>query len=125
MYAKLNYPDQAAYPGQEEFESWAEPLCYGRFESYTGIGYEESSLDFGYLYPGTQGWAAGDQEVICYLFDPAGDDLTSPIDTGSARPDRVQSPHRRGQGPAPVRDRETSAGGFAALARRRPVGPSS
>jgi hypothetical protein len=83
VYAKLIYPDQAAYPGQEGFESWAEPLCYGRFERYTGIRYEESSLDFGYLYPGSQGWAAGDHEVICYLFDPSGDDLTSPVETGS------------------------------------------
>jgi hypothetical protein len=83
VYAKLVYPDQAAYPGQEGFESWAEPLCYGRFERYTGIRYEDSSLDFGYLYPGSQGWAAGDHEVICYLFDPGGNDLTTPVDTGS------------------------------------------
>jgi hypothetical protein len=83
VYAKLVYPDQAAYPGQEGFESWAEPLCYGRFEPYTGIRYEDSSLDFGYLYPGSQGWAAGDHEVICYLFDPGGNDLTDPINTGS------------------------------------------
>ena len=83
VYAKLVYPDQPAYPGQEGFESWAEPLCYGRFERYTGVRYEESSLDFGYLYPGTQGWAAGDHEVICYLFDPGGNDLTAPVDTGS------------------------------------------
>ena len=83
VYAKLVYPDQATYPGQEGFESWAEPLCYGRFERYTGIRYEQSSLDFGYLYPGTQGWAAGDHEVICYLFDPTGNDLTAPVDTGS------------------------------------------
>jgi len=83
VYAKLVYPDQSVYPGQEGFESWAEPLCYGRFERYTGLRYEESSLDFGYLYPGSQGWAAGDHEVICYLFDPAGKDLTTPVDTGS------------------------------------------
>jgi Domain of unknown function (DUF4328)/Septum formation len=83
VYAKLVYPDQAAYPGQDGFESWAEPLCYGRFERYTGIRYEDSSLDFGYLYPGSQGWAAGDHEVICYLFDPTGQDLTAPVDTGS------------------------------------------
>ncbi len=83
VFAKLVYPDQAAYPGQDGFESWAEPLCYGRFQSYTGIRYEDSNLDFGYLYPGTQGWAAGDQEVICYVFDADGDDLTGPVDTGS------------------------------------------
>ena len=83
VYAKLVYPDQAAYPGQSGFESWAEPLCYARFQSYTGIRYENSDLDFGYLYPGTEGWAEGDQEVICYVFDPDGDDLTGPVNTGS------------------------------------------
>lgn len=83
VFAKLIYPEQAAYPGQEGFESWAEPLCYSRFATYTGIGYEESSLDFGYLYPGTQGWAAGDHEVICYLFDPTGEELTTPVNAGS------------------------------------------
>ena len=83
VYAKLTYPDQPVYPGQEGFESWAEPLCYVRFERYTGIRYEESDLDFGYLYPGSQGWAEGDHEVICYLFDSAGEKLTTPVDTGS------------------------------------------
>lgn len=83
VYAVLTHPDQGVYPGQEGIESWAEPLCYGRFERYTGVRYEESKLDFGYLYPGTQGWAAGDHEVICYLFDPAGKDLTEPVSTGS------------------------------------------
>ena len=83
VYAKLTYPGQAAYPGEAGFESWAVPLCYSRFERYTGIRYEESSLDFDYLYPGAQGWGDGDHEVICYLFDPGGDDLTEPIDTGS------------------------------------------
>jgi hypothetical protein len=83
VYAKLTYPDQPAYPGQDGFESWAEPLCYVRFERYTGIRYEESDLDFGYLYPGSQGWAEGDHEVICYLFDSTGEMLTTPVDTGS------------------------------------------
>ena len=83
VYAKLEYPDQPSYPGQDGFESWAEPLCYSRFERYTGIRYEASSLDFGYLYPGSQGWAEGDREVICYLFDPSGADLTEPLGSGS------------------------------------------
>jgi hypothetical protein len=82
VYARLAYPDQAVYPGSGAFESWAEPVCYARFEGYTGIRYEESSLDFGYLYPGGEGWAGGDREVICYLFDPSGD-LTGPVGTGT------------------------------------------
>lgn len=83
VYAKLVYPDQAPYPGSADLESWAEPICYSRFQSYTGIRYEDSNLDFGFLYPGGQGWAEGDREVICYVFDPDGDDLTGPVDTGS------------------------------------------
>ena len=82
VYASLAYPDQGVYPGQNAFEGWAEPVCYARFERYTGIRYEESNLDFGYLYPGSEGWADGDRAVICYLFDPSGD-LTRPVGTNS------------------------------------------
>jgi hypothetical protein len=82
-FAVLDHPDQPSYPGQDALGSWAEPLCYGRFERYTGLRYEDSPLDFGYLFPTSKGWAAGDREVICYLFDPSGDSLDEPIKTGS------------------------------------------
>jgi hypothetical protein len=78
VFVRIDHPDQVAYPGEGAIKEWAEPLCYGQFEPYTGVPYEESLLDFGYLYPTQQGWAAGDREVLCYLFDPSGV-LSAPI----------------------------------------------
>jgi hypothetical protein len=80
-FAVLAHPDLVVYPGPEELEAWAEPLCYARFRSYTGVAYEDSALDFGYLYPTAGSWASGDREVVCYLFDPSGD-LTAPVRSG-------------------------------------------
>ncbi|MGH8927167.1 MAG: DUF4328 domain-containing protein [Acidimicrobiia bacterium] len=85
VYALLIHPDQTIYPGQRLIEDWAEPLCYSRFRAYTGVAYENSTIDFGYLYPTSAAWAAGDREVVCYLFDPSGDRLTSPIGTATGR----------------------------------------
>lgn len=78
VFALIDHPDQAGYPGEQAITEWAEPLCYARFETYTGVAYEESPLDFGYLYPTAEGWVAGDRQVICYLFDPSGA-LNAPI----------------------------------------------
>lgn len=79
IYEVLDHPDASAYPGGQLIADWAEPQCYSRFESYTGIAYPDSALEFNYLFPTAQGWREGDREVICYLFDPSGDDLTAPI----------------------------------------------
>jgi hypothetical protein len=83
VFLLVDHPDQIGYPGDRAVAEWAEPVCYGAFEQYTGVAYEQSPLDFGYLYPTSEGWAAGDREVVCYIFDPAGD-LTNPIRTDTA-----------------------------------------
>lgn len=82
VFLVVDHPDQLRYPGERAIAEWAEPVCYARFETYTGVAYEQSPLDFGYLYPTPEGWVAGDREVVCYIFDPSGD-LTAPIRTDS------------------------------------------
>jgi hypothetical protein len=79
VYYVVAHPETPSYPGDTSLEQWAEPQCYARFDSYTGIAYQDSSLEFGYLYPSALGWQSGDREVVCYLFDPSGEDLTRPI----------------------------------------------
>ncbi|MBA3361451.1 MAG: septum formation family protein [Acidimicrobiia bacterium] len=79
VYEVLEYPEASAYPGDDLIADWAEPQCYAQFEPYTGVPYPDSALEFGYLFPSAQGWQVGDREVICYLFDPSGDDLTEPV----------------------------------------------
>jgi hypothetical protein len=83
-YLLLTHPDQLSYPGEEGLTDWAEPLCYARFDDYTGIDYQNSALDFGYLYPTAGGWTGGDREIVCYLYDPGGNDLDEPIGRASA-----------------------------------------
>ncbi|MGH8957993.1 MAG: septum formation family protein, partial [Acidimicrobiia bacterium] len=80
-YRVADHPDQAFYPGDSRLADWAEPFCYRHFESYTGIAYQDSALDFGYLYPTEGSWNGGDREVICFVFNLSGDDLIEPVGT--------------------------------------------
>jgi hypothetical protein len=79
VYRIIDHPEATVYPGPKLIAGWAEPQCYAGFESYVGLPYQDSALEFGYLYPTAQGWQAGDREVVCYLFDPSGDALTDSI----------------------------------------------
>ena len=83
-YRAADHPDQAFYPGASGLADWAEPFCYRHFEAYTGIAYQDSNLDFGYLYPTEGSWNGGDREVICFVFNVSGDDLTDQVGTPAA-----------------------------------------
>ena len=79
VYLVTDHPNQAAYPGAELLSDWAEPICYARFEGYTGVAYQDSALDFDYLVPSDVTWSAGDREVICLVYNLSGDALTAPV----------------------------------------------
>jgi hypothetical protein len=78
-YRVADHPDQTFYPGEAGLVDWAEPFCYQHFESYTGVAYQDSNLEFGYLYPTEGSWNAGDREVICFVFNLSGEDLSAPV----------------------------------------------
>jgi hypothetical protein len=78
-YRIADHPDQAFFPGETRVADWAEPFCYSHFESYTGVEYQDSDLEFGYLYPTEGSWNAGDREVICFVFNLSGEDLVGPV----------------------------------------------
>lgn len=60
------------FPGDEQVQIKADEICYGAFEPFAGISYEESELDY-YPYTPTEiGWnEAGDRVVSCIIYDPA------------------------------------------------------
>ena len=61
----------------------AEGYCYGQFESYVGLPYEESVIYFTTLVPSSDGWDAGDRALICLLVsDVNGDNTGSLKDAG-------------------------------------------
>lgn len=66
-FAAMNLPD-GDYPEVDEITKQADEFCYGEFESYVGISYDESALDFSYFYPQTDSWANGDREILCLAY---------------------------------------------------------
>jgi hypothetical protein len=68
-YALYVYPDKAQvpYPGLDAISELAESYCLEEFESFVAALWENSNLDFAYLYPQPDGWLVGDREVLCVL----------------------------------------------------------
>lgn len=71
------------FPGEEAVAATAEEFCYGEFEPFVGLVYEESAHDFWYFTPLESGWTTmGDRTVQCVL-DTQGTDVTTSLQ-GSA-----------------------------------------
>jgi hypothetical protein len=83
VYAILDAPGgpTAPYPGPSVMEMAADDQCRGRaFNDYIGRDYYLGPTLRTFAFrPSQRTWAAGDREVICVVFDPAG-----PV-TGSLR----------------------------------------
>ena len=66
-YAAFDQPG-TTYPGADavtEASAWG---CYDRFESFVGIPWDESELDFWFLEPTRESWEEGDdREVSCAI----------------------------------------------------------
>ncbi|MFV2198913.1 septum formation family protein [Nocardiopsis sp. LOL_012] len=58
------------YPGQERVTELADEMCLGQFESFVGLPYLESQLNYTSLFPTGDGWTrAYDREVLCLVYD--------------------------------------------------------
>lgn len=83
VYASFDI-DLAKYPGDDEVSRLADEGCYAPFETYIGISFDNSALDYSYYVPTQDGWNDyDDREVSCIAFDPAGQ-LTGSV-AGAAR----------------------------------------
>jgi hypothetical protein len=78
VYAHVSLPE-GAWPGDDAVDTASDEVCRSEFEAYVGTAYDDSALYFMYYPPTQDGWAAGDRDVLCHVFDPEG-----PL-TGSAR----------------------------------------
>jgi Septum formation len=65
---ELGAPD-AGWPGAEQVGEDALRACTSAFESFVGVGWDQSSLDLVAVVPDEAGWAAGDRAAWCVLFD--------------------------------------------------------
>ncbi len=73
-----------AFPGNDAVIAEADDACFERFEEFVGIPYLDSIYDFSYYFPTEGSWANGDREILCVIYDPAGQKLTGSL-AGIAR----------------------------------------
>ena len=72
VYYLFDLPD-GEYPGADAVSSGADEGCAAQFESFAGIAYESSTLDWFTITPTEETWnSLNDREVICSIYDPAG-----------------------------------------------------
>ncbi len=57
------------FPGDDAMEMVAVDTCFDGFEEFVGMPYEESTLDFGWLFPTSESWDEGDREIVCFAYD--------------------------------------------------------
>jgi hypothetical protein len=70
---------EGAYPDEAAFTDYVDATCVPAFETYVGMAYDNSTLDIVWLYPGSDGWAAGDRTVECSAYDPNDSELTASL----------------------------------------------
>ncbi len=81
-YYSFDLPE-SSYPGDDSVSNAADEGCIEQFGDFIGTGYESTELEFWSMYPTKESWASGDREVLCFVYDPAGQ--TTGSLKGSAR----------------------------------------
>ena len=67
--------DDDDYPTLQEFGEFARLECGGSFESYVGVSYFESSLDWSFVRPAEDSWNDGGRTITCFVYDFTGQKL--------------------------------------------------
>lgn len=60
------------FPGEDAVKTQSQSGCTEKFNSFVGVDYGTSKLDYSYYYPTAQSWEQGDREILCLILDPAG-----------------------------------------------------
>ena len=75
-YHAEDLPD-GDYPGDDAVFTSADEICLREFEPFVGLSYEESRLAYFPYTPTQDSWEqGGDREVLCLVYDTAGEPLT-------------------------------------------------
>lgn len=62
------YPNQDAYPTDDDFDNFVLQQCFPAFEAYVGRSFEtEAELDIAWFYPVPEGWSSGDRGITCHV----------------------------------------------------------
>lgn len=78
-------PDPELWPGDDSLIRYARAECPKRYGEWSGLPYEHSALEVGWLLPDEASWNDGDRTMACTVYDPSGT-LEAPARTsGSTR----------------------------------------
>ena len=69
VYAEI-VMEGTGFPGVDDVMNTAIAQCLAEFDTFVGIDYSSSALDFSYYYPTPSSWAVGDRSIFCVVFDP-------------------------------------------------------
>ena len=67
------------FPGLAAVQAEAETGCIEEFESFVGTPHLDSIYDFSYYFPTEASWNGGDREILCVIYDPAGQPITGTL----------------------------------------------
>lgn len=61
------------YPGDDAVQTQSDEGCLAQFETFVGLAYDSSTLDFYAYRPSQESWESLDDRVVsCVIYDPAG-----------------------------------------------------
>ncbi len=60
------------FPGAASIDEQGTTGCESEFQSFAGIAYADSALDYSFYYPTQASWDDGDRLISCIIMDPAG-----------------------------------------------------
>jgi len=75
VYQRYNLSGGVDYPGEDAVADQMWTACMDAFSGYVGAAYDDSVLDFFFLYPLDESWAAGERFGICALWEMTGSKL--------------------------------------------------
>ena len=77
--------DGDEFPGTPAVEEEADAACLAEFETFVGMPYDTSTLEFTYLAPTEASWDQLDDRLVsCLVLDPANPEVTGTLE-GAAR----------------------------------------
>lgn len=60
------------FPGTDAVIAEADTACLDAFEGFVGVSYADSLYYYSYYFPTEGSWEGGDREILCTIYDEAG-----------------------------------------------------
>lgn len=60
------------FPGSDAVIAEADAACLDAFAGFVGVEYADSQYYYSYYFPTEGSWAGGDREILCTIYDEAG-----------------------------------------------------